>query len=117
METPKIIFLDTSQYSEGPDHFPPEFECIVCTGCVLNPVECSECQSLYCKSCVAGGDLPCPKRCVDAKYNKLNRIVQGHLSKLRFKCEKHGKCGVVVPYGEYEKHIQTCEHMKPNDEC
>lgn len=40
-----------------------EFICVVCTGVVLDPIECKECSSLYCKGCLKNSDMPCPKRC------------------------------------------------------
>ena len=39
-----------------------EFICVVCTGVVLDPVECKECSSLYCKHCLTSMEMACPKK-------------------------------------------------------
>jgi hypothetical protein len=52
-----------------------EFICVVCTGVVLDPLECRQCSSLYCKGCLKGNNMPCPKRCGGSDYSKVNRLV------------------------------------------
>ena len=72
---------------------------------MLIPVECSSCESLYCKACIIRDDMDCPKRCGGKSYTLVNRIVLGQINRLKFKCEKYEKCNIVTTYADYEKHI------------
>ena len=52
---------------------------------VGNPVQCEECEALFCKVCV--NNLPnCPKRCGGKKFEKVGRLVSNMLNRLEFKC-------------------------------
>jgi len=60
------VFLDPELFvntTGGGPELDPEFVCVICCGVVLNPVECKECCSLYCKGCLTSMDMACPKRC------------------------------------------------------
>jgi len=85
----------------------------VCTGVVLDAVECKECSSLYCKHCLTSLDLPCPKRCGGAEYTKVNRLVMNSLNKIPFRCQFHPACSAVVPYEGYLSHYRECPAGKP----
>lgn len=82
-----------------------EFICVVCTGVVLNPVECRQCSSLYCKGCLTGNNMTCPKRCGGSDYGKVNRLVMNQLNKLPFKCQFAPKCEKQITYDQYEAHF------------
>lgn len=58
-EIPDLTFLDPDLYisaantkGETPLEIESEFVCVVCCGVVLDPVECRNCSSLYCKACL-----------------------------------------------------------------
>ncbi len=63
-----------------------EYICVVCCGVVLDPLECKNCSSLYCKACLPKMDMPCPKRCGGSEYGKVNRLIMNALNKFPFKC-------------------------------
>lgn len=99
----------------GPGEMQGEFICVVCTGVVLDPVECKECSSLYCKGCLKNSDMPCPKRCGGQEYTKVNRLVMNQLNKLPFRCQFGPKCIKEVPYDQYVAHFKECPEGKPKE--
>ena len=98
-----------------------EYICVVCCGVVLDPLECKQCSSLYCKGCLPRSDLPCPKRCGGQDYGKVNRFIMNALNKLPFRCQFSPKCEKTIPYEQYMQHYAECEEGKPkeceNAEC
>ena len=40
-----------------------EYICVICTSVILDPIECKECSSLYCRGCLPTSDMVCPKKC------------------------------------------------------
>jgi hypothetical protein len=99
----------------GSSELQGEFICVVCTGVVLDPVECKECSSLYCKGCLTTMNMPCPKRCGGADYTKVNRLVMNQLNRLPFKCQFNPKCTKEVTYDQYMVHFKECPEGKPKE--
>lgn len=96
-----LTYLDTDLYvsSVHNETFPAEFECPMCTGVVLEPiVQCTECETIYCRKCLASEKMPCPKRCGSNNYSKINRLVLNQLNKLKFKCQYHPNCSTIIEY-------------------
>ena len=82
-----LTFLDPDLYAAtAGEEIDTHFVCVVCTGVVLDPTECKECQSLYCKGCLTSEEMQCPKRCGGAGYSKVNRFIMNTLNKMQFKC-------------------------------
>ena len=58
------------------------FVCLICAMVVLNPSECSGCQSLYCADCIAlwrEKNNYCPKKCQGneaVEFRQVHRLVQ-----------------------------------------
>ena len=82
---PKTQTGEGSGTSSGID-IDGEFICVICTGVVLEPVECKTCSSLYCKGCLTKPDMECPKRCGGAEYGRVNRMIMNTLNKQPFRC-------------------------------
>ena len=117
-----LSFLDPDLYSmTNNEEIDPHFVCVMCCGVVLEPVECKECQSLYCKGCLKTLDMTCPKRCGSNEYSKVNRFITNTLNKLQFKCQFAPKCEEKINYESYTNHFNKCEHGKPpkceNEAC
>ena len=118
-----LNYLDADLYAGqgGPNELQTEFLCVVCTGVVLDPVECKECSSLYCKHCLKSMDMLCPKRCGGSEYTKVNRLVMNSLNKIPFRCQFQPACDKVVPYEGYQSHYRECPEGKPkpceNPDC
>src|SRR4051812_26268423 len=82
--------------------------CCICLDIVKAPLECENCESLYCEDCweimkIAG--RKCVLHCT-APIKKANKFLRDMLSKLKIKCETCNKTG--IQYDIYIKHIDAC---------
>ena len=80
-------------------------ECAICKNIVSEPVQCLNCQNIFCKNCIDSWkkkNKQCPFRCSDNKYFKSKRINE-LLEKLIIKCE----CNQNIKYRNYFKHKET----------
>jgi hypothetical protein len=121
-DIPDLTFLDPDLYvseaavkGQTPLDLEAEFVCVICCGVVLDPVECKQCSSLYCKGCLQHKltNNPCPKRCGGTEFSKVNRLIMNALNKLPFKCQHAPKCDKFIPYDQYISHYKSCEAGKP----
>ena len=73
----ELKYLDPSYYvlEAGETELPSEYECVICNGVVLDPIECTGCQFLYCSECIPRQDMECPRRCGAKRYTNVNRLV------------------------------------------
>ena len=95
----KVRFLET-------------FECAICNGVVLKPLECSTstCAMFYCEKCVNTLKLKeCPRRCGSKVFHQPNKHMMRQLQELKFKCQYHPQCDQIVQYHMYEKHYVECK--------
>lgn len=84
------------------------FICCICLEIVKNPMECENCESLYCEECwdmmkISG------KKCVlhcTAPVKKASKFVRDALSNLRITCETCGKRD--IEYNMYVLHFEVC---------
>jgi hypothetical protein len=64
-----LEFLDTDLYEpqDGWDKekFQEIFQCAICLGVVIKPLECTTCMMLYCGKCIGSlqNEKRCPRRC------------------------------------------------------
>jgi hypothetical protein len=86
---------------------------------VVEPLECSECQSIFCSDCIEIWNYTkdcCPKKCLNdqaVEWRKMHRIMKTDMVNLKFKCRNIG-CEKVNPYKEAMDHIRDCDKaMKP----
>jgi len=99
-------FLDPKSYA-GDEALEPEYICPACCGVAVDPIECSECQALYCSACLTAPDMNCLKGCGANSYGKVHRLVMNNLMKLKFTCQNEG-CGAKFKYDEFQSHAQSC---------
>ena len=76
----ELRYLDQAFFVVEPHlpQIPAHYECCLCTGVVLEPMECSnrECSILLCHGCISDMKEPkCPNNCGSTQFNKPNRIV------------------------------------------
>jgi WD40 repeat protein len=90
-----------------------ELICSICLEIVLNPVMCSKCENLFCKSCI---DIlltktnRCPNKCIFQEKEK-NRMLKNILSKIEFKCMYLlNGCKAFIPYTDFIKHVNSCDY-------
>lgn len=89
------------------------FVCPICAMVVLNPSECSSCQSMFCADCIAPWrekNNSCPKKCKgndSVEFRAVHRLVSQDLNDLKFKCESEG-CEVTNSYAAAMEHKVSC---------
>lgn len=93
--------------------FGEELTCSICIHIVLEPVMCSECENLFCKTCI--NDLrkssnKCPNRCI-FREKELGLMLKKLLSKVEFHCYffKSG-CNAITNYEDFIKHFRICSY-------
>ena len=94
---------------EFPENVLQSLECCICIELVKDPVECKECQSIYCKDCweqlkIAGKG--CVMRCQKQKVEKANKFVFDILQKIKLKCPICEEGGLNYP--KFLLHYDCC---------
>jgi hypothetical protein len=99
--------------------FIEDYQCMIQFHLPINPVQCSKCESLICKSCLQEQqaiDERCPS-CRDKLVPKeLNRIVRSTLDKFFLKCP-NPECTEPVKYSKYTKHYMECDYTPRESIC
>lgn len=68
------------------------FACVICTMVVKDPVECKNCDTLFCQECLepwTQSNKHCPKKCKGnepVEYGPIHRFAKQELESLQFKC-------------------------------
>lgn len=89
--------------------------CSICSGIIIQPVQCLICENSFCQSCLnewknKKGENSCPFRCPYATF-KNSRTIKSLLGNLIFKC-KNG-CKTEIPYIDLEEHYkEKCPNIK-----
>ena len=84
-------------------------ECPICAGIVNNPVECKECQTIYCSECwnqLKISNKGCVMRCKNPRIEKANKFVFGLLDKILLKCPLCLEGG--LSYQKFLLHYDCC---------
>jgi hypothetical protein len=92
-----------------------EMICPICLKVLLDPIECNECQAIICENCyfiLKSADKNCFNEGCKGTYIKANKFVREILNNLNIKC--YGCNTDNIKYGEYLKHIQSCEGYLSN---
>lgn len=110
--------LDLIQNIDFFHKFDNNLICSICLGFLIDPLECSKCQSNYCKNCLNGWSGRCPKKCGFRNYVKVHKMTAQALDELKIKCLR---CSKYINYSKYVDHIEkTCEKLMikcVNEEC
>eukprot|EP00347_Sterkiella_histriomuscorum_P023414 403334730 len=119
VESKTLKYLDPDLYvkAAGEGDIEQHYICLFCYGVVLDPTECRECQSLYCKGCFEQNNYKCPKRCEKGEYQPINRYVKNQLNKMQFKCQNQPECTEVIEYESYIKHYRECGVIAIDEGC
>ena len=89
--------------------------CSICSGVVVSPMQCLECENCFCESCIGEwkrnkGQNSCPFRCKNPSFRN-SRLIKSLLSNLKFKC-KNG-CNEEIPYLDLEVHYnEKCQKLE-----
>ena len=81
--------------------------CSICEGLMIIPMECSNCQNLYCQKCIEkwkkkGGN--CPHHCINSTF-KIIIEKKRMISKIKFRCIKG--CGAEILFNNIENHYKS----------
>lgn len=89
--------------------------CSMCTGIIIEPVQCLSCENCFCKICFEDwkkkkGENSCPFRCSNPTF-KNSRLIKNLLSNLKFKCQNG--CNIEIPYLDLQAHYkEKCSNIK-----
>ena len=84
--------------------------CTVCTGIVIEPVQCNKCENCFCKNCInqwCKNCKSCPMKCVSPEFKEPSRLIKNMLSKLIFDCPIKC-CDSKIPYDDLLIHEVKC---------
>ena len=102
--------------SEIYDAFKDDITCSLCEKLMIYPVQCSNCQNIYCKNCIEnwkqkGGK--CPNMCNDSTFKDVIEK-NNHITKFKFYCIKG--CGAKIPFSDINKHYsEDCLSKKEKE--
>jgi hypothetical protein len=88
--------------------------CLICTGILIDPKECSKCQRAYCEDCLKKLK---PNRCSVCKnltFANAHIQTKYYLDALKFKTVC---CDTIINYSENKTHIQNCEQTVLCKDC
>lgn len=96
--------------------------CLICSEVLEDPVECSKCQTNFCKACIddwSSRKSECPNRC-ELVLQAPHRFLKATLGQLKIKCNHEG-CDKVVALEQLTHHeAKVCEFRVincPNEDC
>jgi hypothetical protein len=95
------------------------FDCLFCYNLPIDPISCTECESLMCRYCFDAYNskftncLQCNK---PLKPKPLGRLLNNILINLTVKCENQA-CYEILKQKEYLKHYKECRYTKRMATC
>jgi hypothetical protein len=115
------MFIDNSQIVNQ-DYYETVKDistCIICTGVVVDPMQCTSCENCFCKGCINAWikkSSTCPFKCAKSEYKEASRLVKNMMGKLVFKCPFE-VCSSNVPYDELLQHDKKCSTIGETTKC
>lgn len=106
------MFLETVLIANI-EYFEPIREivtCTICTGLIVNPIQCSKCENYYCSSCLDEWSKTkniCPMRCTSPMFHEGGRIIKNILEKIVMFCPFG--CAKKLIYEEVLMHEDKCK--------
>lgn len=87
--------------------------CTICTGVVINPLQCSECDNCFCSTCIQKWNeksVTCPFKCDFFSVKEPSRIIKNIFAKIIFTCPKG--CSTHASYNDLHEHLSQCSNEK-----
>lgn len=95
-----------------------EYLCPICFHVLWKPIECQNCQRLFCKHCIDQCLKKKPDVCPLCQHYKEKRcspIFYSLLCKFKIACEnKNNGCEDILSYESLEKHQEQCQYQIQN---
>lgn len=117
MQEIKNNFLDSESIVNKPffDGIKEMVQCVICTGVIFDPMQCTSCENAFCKKCILNWQSKsstCPFKCNTFAIKEGARTLKGLLEKLIFRCQNYCSSGDEFTYEKICKHLQICENMR-----
>ena len=94
----------------NPNIFCNELKCPICFEFPLNPIQCSDCETIFCSYCI-NKSLKNNKKCPECRGNfeesKIPRKLRNMIELLEFKCIHNG-CNKILNILNYSEHVNNC---------
>jgi hypothetical protein len=87
----------------------PDYNCLICSFLVMDPVECLTCGGLCCEKCVSMWKTTCPNRC-KFEVKKPHRLLMNILNNIKIACTNN--CGETIKYELFQSHLKNCYSKK-----
>jgi hypothetical protein len=84
--------------------------CHICTGVIINPMQCVSCDNCFCKECIdswLAKSKSCPFKCNNPNF-KESRLTRSLLANLLLKCPF--ECGEEILYENLDSHKEKCNN-------
>lgn len=90
-----------------------EVICSICLAVIYDPIMCSKCENIFCRSCINSllkKSFKCPNKCI-FEEKEVGRVLKNLLNKFELQCYfvKNG-CSSILLYGEFIKHCNNCDY-------
>ena len=98
--------------------------CQICEYILIDPAECTECESNICRSCYIRlflkskdeSSKKCPYCAKIGSYKaKANKVMRNFLSQILINCPKG--CNQIIKYDNFQSHMRSCEESINCKEC
>ena len=89
-------------------------KCPMCSKLLKNPFECTQCENLYCDSCISIELNKCPNKCKNYELKKAKLNIRKLLNVIELRCENYPDCKFISKYWEVLDHQGKCEYQKLN---
>ena len=89
----------------------PTLQCSICLDLVMEPVECKNCNKLFCKECIESwlkGSNKCPNQHIFSKKERLDDWVKNALDRIFLNCP-FKNCNSSYAHSQWKNHIKKCQ--------
>ena len=109
----KINKIDTKLFLKDFGEIIQEFECPICLQFPLNPIQCSKCLKIICKTCQMTSKCALCREVFEQK--ELDRILKNIFEKLLLRCQNCDKYSRnlksnKIKVSQYLNHLSNCEY-------
>lgn len=86
-----------------------EIICFQCQRIPLDPIQCSECEMIFCCE-YKHLQTQCPQKCSEGKFVKISKITQRLYDKIKIRCQHSNKgCQEALFYKDLMTHEIYCD--------
>lgn len=90
-----------------------EVICSICLAMIYDPIMCSKCENIFCRSCINAllkKSFKCPNKCI-FEEKEIGRVLKNLLNKFELQCYfSINGCLSILLYGDFVKHCNNCDY-------